>query len=138
MYKCKHFKIYELTDPVTYKAYGEQAWDFFTDEILMSIDGVRDFFGVSVTANDWYWRGNLQWRGYRPKWCQIGATRSQHRICNAVDCDIKGISAEHARQEIVANKDDPRLQHIMRLEGEVNWLHLDCKPTENRIRVFNP
>ena len=148
MYICNNFKLYELVDPITYSMYGDRAWEFFTPEILMSIDGVREFTELPVRVNNWFWGGRLQWRGARTKICKEGASKSEHRLiyyedrpphlCNAMDFDVKGMSAESIRGIILGHKDHVLFQHINRLEKGTKWVHMDCKPVSERIKVFLP
>ncbi|MDO9535084.1 MAG: hypothetical protein Q7J85_07070 [Bacillota bacterium] len=138
MYKCKHFKIYELVDPVTYKRFGDEAWMFLNPLILMAADGIREYFGVPVTINNWHWGGEFQWSGLRTVFCTIGGKWSQHRFANAIDCDIKDIPAEEARQRILANQNHPLLQHITCIEASTNWLHIDSRNIKDRIRIVYP
>jgi hypothetical protein len=141
MYKCKHFKIFELTDPVIYKANGENAFAFFTEEIKQSIDAIREFFDRPVTVNNWIWGGQFQWRGLRSSMCNVGSLKSQHRIvdtrlCNAIDFDVKDLTAEQVRQEILNNQNIPSLRFITRMEKDVNWVHIDCKPLDGQERIY--
>jgi hypothetical protein len=137
----KYFKTYELVDRATYESVGDEALTlFFNPNALQALDDLREFFGSSITVNDWYWRkGGFQWRGYRTpkKAAELRSPYSQHRYGNAFDCDIKGYTAEQARHMIILNKDDILLSKIMRLEAKVTWLHFDLKPVENRIYLFN-
>ena len=148
MYTCKHFQIYELVDPTVYVYYRDGAWTMFNPKVLVALDGVREFFDVPVRVNNWFWGGQLQWRGLRTKVCKIGAAKSEHRLihyrnrpphlCSAIDYDVQGMSAQDVRDQIVANQDNPLLQHITRMEKGTSWVHMDCKPVERRIRVFMP
>ena len=110
---------------------------FFNSKALVALDNLRDFFRASITVNNWHIGGRFQFRGYRPQDCKVGAKLSQHRLGNAFDCDIKGYTAEEARQKILQNQNNPLLEKIMRLEGKVGWLHFDLKPPNNRIHVFS-
>ncbi len=136
LYKCKHFKIYELVDKHTFEKFGEDAWMFFNPLALMSLDGIREFFGVPVTVNNWKWGGGLQYRGLRPVYYTSGATYSQHRFGNSFDLDVKGVSAEDVRKVITANKDCLEFRHITCIEGSVSWLHFDCRNISDRIRII--
>jgi len=115
---------------------GNHAWLLFQSNALIALEKLREFFGVPVTVNNWHIGGSFQYRGYRPPNCKVGAKISQHKFGNAFDCDIKGYTAEEARQKILANQDDPLLMKIMRLEGNVKWVHIDCLPVKNGIHVF--
>ena len=141
MKPMKHFKLYELVDPQTYETKGAKAWEHFTEDILFSLDGLRDFFGRPVTVNNWMAGGQFLFRGYRPPWYFGGAKLSQHRLGNAFDCDVAGMPANQARKEIIDHQDDPRLIMITRMENTVTWLHIDCGPVpegQHRIYLFNP
>jgi len=144
MYKCKYFKIYELIDRFTYEKFGEEAWMFLNPLALISIDGVREFFtikrgkDVPFTINNWQGGGKFQFRGLRPIFYTAGALYSQHRLGNGFDGDLKNISAEEARQEILANKDHELLKHITCIETNINWVHLDCRNISDRIRIVEP
>lgn len=135
----RHFKVEELFDKETVQIYGADAWLFIPDESVMMVDGVRDFFGAPVTVNNWLWGGNFQYRGYRPLTCKIGAKNSYHRKCRAFDFDVKGLTAQDARNAILSNKDDERLSFITRMEADVNWVHIDNGPVpagKERIYLF--
>lgn len=149
--ELKHFKIYELVDKETFEQYGESCIDFFTPQILIAIDGVWEFFNslkkCAVTVNNWYWNGELQWRGLRTmeKAKQLCAPLSEHRYepnvhkVNAVDCNISHFPAATARKIIQENKNHPLLVTITRMESIVTWLHIDCKPLkagQERVYLF--
>jgi hypothetical protein len=121
-YICKHFELYELVDPVTYKRFGDRAWMFFDDETLMMIDGIREYFGVPTTINDWYWGGRFQWSGLRTIDCTEGSKWSIHRLAKGFDMKAKGIPAETMRGETMAHQDHDLLRYINRMENGVSWL----------------
>ena len=143
-YNCKHFKIYELVDPITHQRFGEQAWMFFNPNSLKMIDGIWEFFNdyrgmkTIIIINDWYWGGQYQWSGLRTLDCTIGGDRSQHRFANAFDQKIGGVPAEEARQIIFANQNHRLLQHITCIEADVDWLHTDSRNVKDRIIVVYP
>ena len=137
-YKCKHFQISELVDKATYNKLGEQAWMLFNPTALIALDGIREYFGSAVYVNDWSSSGVFQFRGFRSMTCNTGATYSQHRFGNAFDCDVKGLSANSARKQIVDDMDSPLLEFITCLESDVNWVHFDCRNIEERILMVKP
>lgn len=139
MTKCKHFKIQELVDKATFEKFGEKAWMFFRPEALEAIDDLRSFFGVPIIVNNWDEGGPFQYRGFRPRSCTVGAEYSQHRLGNAFDCDIKGVTAEEARKKILENQDNLKLMYITRIEDDVNWLHFDLANIDHEgIQVIKP
>ncbi len=135
---CEHFAIQELVDRATYERFGVGAWQFLSQEGLIALDGIREYFGKPVIVNTWHRGGSFQYRGLRPRSCDIGAEYSQHRLGNAFDCDVSGVSAEEVRREILTHPNDPRLHRITCIEAGVNWLHFDCRNIADRIRVVNP
>lgn len=63
-YRCRHFKLYELVDPYTYRKFGRLSWKFLDPDVLEALDILRDIFGP-LTVNDWYWGGKFKWSGLR-------------------------------------------------------------------------
>lgn len=128
----KFFKIEELICPHTFKAFGGRSWMFLTTEFLNTLLILRrDIFKSPMTINNYHIGGNFSQRGYRCNICQIPKDKTlQGKIylsahCNgcAFDADIKGLTAEQARQKIKANLD--KLPYNIRVEAGVSWLHLD-------------
>lgn len=141
MIEAKHFKLEELIDKDSFGSYGHDAWNLFSHDAIYMIDGIREFFGKPVTVNNWLWGGNLQYRGYRPPHCTVGAPNSYHRRGQAFDFDVKGMAAEEARRHIIENQYDPLLIWIERLEGGTSWVHADTAllhDGKKRIYLFNP
>ena len=133
----KYFELYELVDRTTYELWGEDAWTLLNPNLLYSIDGIREFFGVPCYINNWYGGyGSNQYRGYRPQVCPVGAEFSEHKKGNAADMTIKGWYTGDARNLIMENQNNPLLVKIMRMERDVTWLHIDCKIVSNRIYLF--
>jgi hypothetical protein len=135
----KYFKFEELVDQKTFFEQRENCWKLFNPEALIALDDLREYFGVPITINDWTHGGTMQWRGYRPANCPVGAPHSQHRVGNAFDCTIKEYTAMEARAIIIANQENEKLIRIMRLEDEVSWVHFDLylQPGEKRIYLFH-
>lgn len=136
-----HFTLEEIVDQRTFNRYGIDCWQLFPPGSLTMLENVREFFGVPLTCNNWHTGGPFQFRGYRPAWCNVGAKGSPHRKGRGWDVDVANLTAEQARQKIIADQNNPLLANIKRLEGGVNWLHLDdFEPPQgkNRIYVFHP
>jgi len=135
MYKCKHFKIYELVDPTTYKNRGQRAWELLDERILIAIDKLREEFG-SITINDWKWGGKFKWSGYRSPACKIGAKLSQHRFGRGMDLKFKHFTPQQIRK---AMRESPSyFEEITCVENKTaTWVHIDCRNT-TRIKWINP
>ncbi len=139
IYTLKYFKVVELVDRVTYQIYGEEVIKLLNPDLLYSIDGVREFFNLPVTINNWYEGGPFQYRGYRCEDCPVGARNSYHKLGMASDLNVKGLSADEVRKAILANKDNELLSKIMRMEADVTWVHLDIGQVpkgKERIYLF--
>lgn len=125
MIKAIHFSIQELIDQDTFGTHGEESWNLLHPDAITMLDGIREFFNLPITVNNWKWGGQFQYRGYRPPHCQIGAQGSYHKRGMAFDFDVKGMTAEEVRQKIVANQNNDLLRLIQRMEANVNWVHVD-------------
>lgn len=137
----RHFQLEELVDPKTYRDFGVSAWQLFPTESLIMLDDFREFIGRPVTVNNWHIGGQFSMRGYRPAWTEVGAVGSPHKKGQAFDCDVEGMTAEEVRQKILADQGNHLLQYINRVEGEVNWFHMDryLPPQgKGRIYLFHP
>lgn len=138
----KHFEMYELVDRNTYMKFGDRAITLFNPHALEALDGLREFFNVPIMVNNWWGKDGqgMQYRGYRPENCPVGAQFSEHKKGNAFDCSVKGYTADEARKIILENQDNSLLIRIMRMEADVSWVHFDCGRTPNgkdRIYLFH-
>ena len=137
LYIPKHFAVHEFVPPEIYKSLGDAALKKMDEKIVRSADQMREFFGASITINNWYWDGDRLYSGWRPDNCPIGAPNSMHKKGMAIDCIVAGIKAARVRTEIIKNR--RAFPFITRLESGVSWVHLDCKPTgKEEIVLFNP
>lgn len=137
----KYFRVSEIVCDHTYKKFGEQSWMFLSDKLLHTLLVLReDIFNAPISIN----YGSFTQRGLRCNICQLVVDKTlkgqiyltQHNG-NAVDADIKGFTAEQARQHVIKNQD--KLPYPIRLESGVNWLHLDVMDILNgqKITLFN-
>jgi len=77
MGKAKHFDVREFVPKDVYDRFGEQSWQFVSDNIVKLFDFVYDFFTdyykakdltvdhVSVLINNWHLGGQFEHRGLR-------------------------------------------------------------------------
>jgi hypothetical protein len=118
MYQPKHFKPQELVDRHYYARFGERAVEFIDGRILRIVDAVRDLFGVPVYVNDWVFDGDIQYRGLRSFYCNVGAHYSMHKYGRAIDFVVQGVPSFQVRDRLVK---EYRLRrspfvHIRRME----------------------
>ena len=137
MYKCKHFKIHELVPPKVFKDRGQKGWELLDENLLRTIDHLREVFG-SATINNWKWGGKFKWSGLRTPDCRTGAKYSQHRFGRAADMKFKNITPKKIRTII---RNDPRYWKEMGgrcIENKTGtWLHIDVRNTI-AIKWVNP
>lgn len=127
--RCDWFLLQELVPKCEFEIMGGLAWNLIDPDILIIIDAIRDKSGSAVTINNWDRGGTFQYRGWRPLNCPYGAPKSMHKKGKAIDCDIKGKTADESRQWIRDNHHRPGIKLIRRIELDVNWLHIDTFPT---------
>jgi len=138
MYYVKNFKIWELVPPDVYAARGEKAIELLDDRALMTLDQLREKFGV--TAVNTYKSpamikefGLRQECGLRWSGTDTGAKFSQHKRGAAFDCLFRDHSAQSVREYVMAHPDE--FPYINAIESGVSWFHFDCRNCE-RITVF--
>lgn len=139
----KYFSVKELVCEHTYKVFGETSWQFLSTALLHTILVVRrDILQVPMSING---TGFTQ-RGLRCNICQLVKDKtlkgqiyvSAHLTGNAIDFDAKGFTAEQARAKI--KEKQALLFFKIRLEDNVNWVHLDVYDDLNpleKVHLFN-
>lgn len=139
----EHFVAQEFLPRATFNAImktEDPLKEFFklvNPKIIAVAEFYRNFFGVPIIVNNWHSGGTYEYRGWRPKNCKVGAKKSQHKLGNAFDCDVKGKSAESVRTIILKNKGLFYANGVRRLENGVTWVHTDIKEGLT-LTTFNP
>lgn len=140
----RYFDIDELVCPDVLRRYGERAWQFFDTALLHTLLVVRrDILQVPLYANDGI--GFTQ-RGLRCNMCELNRTQtyshnvymSAHSLGKAVDVVSPKMTAQQMREKINENAD--LLPYNVRIESDVNWLHIDVYDAGNqaKIKYFEP
>ena len=140
-----YFDIRELVSEDVFNKDGENAWRFFDPRLFEVMLFIRTELNKPIYANKWHKGKNLSQRGLRENTCSIvkGKTLddkmylSAHVFGQALDFDVKGMSAEEVRQWLVQKADE--LPHAIRLEKGKTWVHLDVavKEGQGKVYVFN-
>lgn len=142
----KYFKIQEFVEEITYKTWGENAWNFLDDRLLETIVILRrDILKVPLVCNDWCFKGNNTQRGLRSNLSYLVKEKtdanklylSQHNMGKAVDMVSSKMTAENMRKLIKAN--ESKLPYQVRIEDGVTWLHIDVMNAlsqKNKIYFF--
>jgi hypothetical protein len=140
-----YFKLEELVCKDVFAAYGDQAWSFFDMRLLITLERVREMINKPIIINDWHKGGQFDERGFRCIKCDLVKSAiaenkiyvSPHMTGQAVDFDVQGLVAEEVRNWLVVNR--MKLPYQIRLEQDVNWVHLDTRAyKDERIHFFKP
>jgi len=135
----KHFKMYELVDEKVYNLHGEASERFFDTRLLETIDKIREELKKPITINTWKHGGGFSQRGLRHNMSQIVKSKNRiylsgHVLGKAVDFDVEGMTAKEVREWIILN--DNILPYGIRLEKNVNWVHLDVATIKDGVTTF--
>jgi len=136
--KAKYFTLKELVCPHVLQKYGEQAWMFLDDRLIINLDTIRERLNIPITVNT----GGLTQRGFRCPKCQIVKDKfeagelylSAHTMGKAVDFTVKDMDAEVVRLWLAKN--GHLLPYPIRLESGVSWVHMDVFETEQHVYFF--
>jgi len=133
----KYFLLKEFIPKQLWESEGEQSIAKMDYRILETMDRLREFFNSPIIVNTWHSGGKLQYRGYRPIDCNVGAKNSAHKKGLACDFNVVGLQADFVRKEILKNQ--YLFPNIKRLENDTSWIHIDCVDTgKKEIILFNP
>lgn len=125
-----YFDVRELVCPHTWLRWKTRSWMFLQTPLLAALYILRTrILQAPMTVNTWRNGGDYDERGLRCNMCDIVQSKgalylSPHCMGAAVDFTVRNMSAEEAREAI-------RTQwHLhssipIRLELDVNWVHLD-------------
>lgn len=143
----QNFDVREFVPKSIWDAFGESSKWFIDIRMVKLAEFYKQFFkayykadNVLIIANNWHTGGEYQFRGYRPRSCNVGGENSQHRRGTAFDCDIiiiKGkqrIEANYKEihQVIKQNQKefmDAGLTTIEDVAFAPTWLHSDNRNT---------
>ena len=135
----KFFDIDELVCKHTLAKWGDRAWQFLSTDYLHALLVIRrDILQRPMYCNGY---GKYQ-RGLRCNICPLVADKdsvylSSHILGQAGDFTVTGMTAKEARAKI--REFAHRLPCNIRLEGGVDWLHIDTLPQEgvaDKVYVF--
>lgn len=124
----KFFDVKELVCDHTYAKWGEKSWQFLATDYLHNLLVIRrDILQVPMVCN----HDGADQRGLRCNLCPLvfektGVYLSGHILGKAGDFTVQGMTAQEARSRIRNNTH--LLPYPLRMEGGVNWLHIDTIP----------
>lgn len=134
----RYFEIKELVCPHVLQKYGERAWMFLDAHLLYNLATIRERLNRPITVN----HAPLTQRGLRCSKCQIVWDKfnageiymSAHIMGKAVDFDVMGMEAEEVRLWLALH--GPYLPYPIRVELDVNWVHMDVFPNKDNLKVY--
>lgn len=145
IYKPEYFELHELMCPHVFKKFGEIAWQFFDERLLITLDILRRKLNKPIFVNNWHEGGNYDERGFRCIQCSLVKKAitegrlyvSPHMTGQGADYDVQGMVASEVRLWIVKN--DRVIPFPIRLEANVDWVHTDTRDADKgKVYVFNP
>jgi hypothetical protein len=145
MSKLIYFELKEIVCKDVYNYYKDVAWQFFDSRLLTTIDRLREKIGKPIFVNNWDTGGQFDERGFRCLRCSIVKQAiknnkmyvSPHMTGQAIDFDVEGLLAEEVRLWIIKNQN--MWPYPLRLEADVNWVHLDTREIgiNKKVTLFN-
>ena len=128
LFQSQNFDICEFVSRETLNNYGQLSQWFIDERCLITAEAIKKHFGNRrVRINDWKWKGQFNWRGYRIHGCGVGKPNGQHYFGRAIDFDIEGLDCESVRQEIIVNH-KKIFQHVTAIELDTkSWVHVDFR-----------
>lgn len=130
IYIPKFFDLKELIPREIYENTPKERrhllWYVFDSRLLVTQDRIRERYGRTF-VNNWHAGGELQYRGWRPPSCSIGADWSQHRFGRGSDSNSELATAEEIRADILSGKYPDIFEYITCIEMDASWLHFDVR-----------
>lgn len=145
IYKPTYFTLDELVCPHVYEKFGETAWQFFDQRLLITLDLLRERLNKPIFVNDWQVHGKFDERGFRCIQCSLVQKAikenrlyvSPHMTGQGADFNVQGLVATEVRLWIAQN--ERILPYPVRLENGVSWVHLDVRDVDKgKVYLFNP
>jgi len=137
MHVSKNFLLQEFVPKEFWNLHKEKSLWAIDERIIIMAQQIRDDFNSTITINNWCYGGTRNESGLRVPESKNYNPRSQHTYGRAVDIVSVHYSAEEMRQHIFKNPE--KYEHITAIELDVNWLHIDCRYTnQKQIFKFKP
>ena len=136
------FPIKELVCPHCFARYKEaQLWSFFDTRLLATLYVVRFIIiKKAMVVNN----SSFTQRGLRCNICDLVLSKSKtssvymtaHFRGQGIDFHVPGMTPEETRQVIIKNQE--LLPFPIRIEQDVNWVHIDVCSTSDysKIQLF--
>lgn len=126
------FEVHELVDKETYQRLGEKSWWMLNEKAVKGLFELRKAIGKPITVNNWFLGGSLENRGYRSIYSTVGGKFSQHRVGNAFDINVKGMTPLQVYDFILENYTKFGITTIEHKDYTPTWTHIDFRPTNQK------
>ena len=135
----KFFELSELVCPHVLKRDGDKAWRYLHTDLLRVLLWLRvELLQVPLVCNT----KTLKQRGFRCNCCELVKSKTEegtlyvspHTLGMGVDLSSPSMTAEEMREKIKENA--IFAPGNVRIEADVNWLHIDVLPQEKRVYEF--
>ena len=155
IYKVRHFTLPEIVCQHVLDAYGSRAWYWWDERLWMTMDFLRDQFGVPIYGNNYDMpietREKLglslfTQRGCRCTLCELvkKAVKDGEIYCSAhirfqaFDFNVHNMSSDKVTLWLLSNYQI--LPFPIRVEKNTKgWTHLDvCNTGTNKVELFIP
>ena len=136
----KFFALSELVCPHVLQRDGENAWRYLHTDLLRVLLWLRkEVLRIPLVCNT----KTLKQRGFRCNCCEIVREKtangtlyvSAHMLGMGVDLSSNAMTAEEMRKRIKAAAETAPCN--VRIEGGVNWLHIDVVPQDKSVYEFH-
>ena len=148
MYRCKYFKAKELVSPDVYKVHGEDSFKYFSKNILIFLDTLREDLGVPILVNRP--SAGITQRGLRTTIDNIVKDKvknnklylSAHVLGRGIDFEVPNMDMKKVYERIINNP--KKYNMITRIEDPnvtlpKGYIHADDIETgKNGIYIFKP
>lgn len=143
--KIGFFDLRELVDPEIWLEYGDSAIWFLDPKIIEFLNFSRKRYNKPITVNNWHYEHvgkAFSERGFRTPQSATGATLSQHRFGRAMDYNVRDMTPNEVRADIMKHQDDFMQAGITTIEDGAfspTWVHADRRYTRmNTILIVKP
>lgn len=139
----KHFQLEEFVPKTIHDWFGDDAVYFVSEWQVEIAKDIRAFFDAPVVINDWVFGGDLHYRGYRPPFAKVGASRSMHKLAGAIDFHVVGWPIKEVWGALTdLNLHDywyaQGIRRIEHIKHTPTWVHIDNKDIGiDKIIVFH-
>jgi len=122
--------IQDFVPKEIYTAFGDKSIWFINKKVVTITDFIIRKTGKDFYVNNWKDGGTINYCGYRPPDCLVGASKSQHKLTNAADIHSLDMKPDEVRQFIRDNFAELNDLGLTTIEKDTpTWTHFDTRWT---------